>query len=175
MADIPERIYANDANHWHPFPGEEGTVEYIRADIYAKELTALAIESKDRELALTKLEAEVIALRAALAMSDQPCVYCSLPASEMNRCELGFPGCDRADDALGCPHLGASLRVQFLEKALEQAVSATALSILTPGEYEDDYGRVHDLPEGLTCAHLHLRGIDEYSEITKYLQEKNEE
>lgn len=122
MADLPERIYANDANHWHPFPGEEGTVEYVRADIYANGLARLAIESNARELALAALECDVIAIRAALAMSDQPCVYCSLPASEMNRCELGFPGCDRADDALGCPHLGASLRVEFLEKALEQAL-----------------------------------------------------
>lgn len=63
MADLPERIWANDANHWHPFPGEEGTVEYVRADIYAKELSQLAIESKDRELTLARLMAEVIAIR----------------------------------------------------------------------------------------------------------------
>jgi len=61
--DMKERIYANDANHWHPFPGEEGTVEYIRSDIHAQELSKLAIESKDRELALAKLEAEVLAIR----------------------------------------------------------------------------------------------------------------
>jgi len=129
MADMPERIYANDANHWHPFPGEEGTAEYVRADIYAKELSRLAIESKDRELALAELEAEVIAIRD---------------------------------------------RVQFLEKALDQAISATALTILTPREYEDDAGRVHDLPEGLACAHLHLRGIDDYPELAQYLKEKTE-
>ena len=60
---MKERIYANDANHWHPFPGEEGTVEYIRIDIHAQELSQLAIESKNRELALAKLEAEVLAIR----------------------------------------------------------------------------------------------------------------
>jgi len=28
--EMPERIYANDANHWHKFAGEHGTVEYVR-------------------------------------------------------------------------------------------------------------------------------------------------
>lgn len=46
MSDMPERIYANDANHWHPFPGEEGTAEYVRADLYA----ALQLKLKEAEL-----------------------------------------------------------------------------------------------------------------------------
>ena len=58
-------------------------------------------------------------LRAALAHSDQPCVYCSLPADELAKCKSGFPGCGRADDALGCPELGASMRVEEMEARVE--------------------------------------------------------
>jgi len=66
-----------------------------------------------------RLEAENTRLRAALANSDQPCAYCSLPADEWNKCESGFPGCDRADDAMGCPHLGSGLENARLREALE--------------------------------------------------------
>lgn len=51
-------------------------------------------------------------LRAALAQSDQPCAYCSLPADEWEKCAHGFPGCDRADDAMGCPELGARMELE---------------------------------------------------------------
>ncbi len=63
-------------------------------------------------------EAENTLLRAALAHSDQPCAYCSLPADELAKCTSGFPGCGRADDALGCPELGARMRVDELEAKL---------------------------------------------------------
>lgn len=48
-------------------------------------------------------------LRAALANSKDPCVYCQLPKEEMAKCAFGFPGCGRADDMTGCPEFGASL------------------------------------------------------------------
>lgn len=64
-------------------------------------------------------KAENDRLRAALSNSDQPCLYCSLPASEMSKCPDGFPGCSRADDAVGCPHFGAALGILDLEKVLE--------------------------------------------------------
>lgn len=59
-------------------------------------------------------------LRAALAQSDQPCAYCSLPHDEWAKCKSGFPGCDRADDAMGCPHLGASLEAERYRAALQK-------------------------------------------------------
>lgn len=62
-----------------------------------------------------ELEADNIRLRAALAMSKSPCAYCSLPAEEWSKCVNGFPGCDRADDAMGCPHLGAAMETSALE------------------------------------------------------------
>jgi hypothetical protein len=69
---------------------------------------------------LTAAEAENTRLRAALAQSDRPCVYCTLPADEWSKCAQGFPGCGRADDAMGCPHLGASIERDRLRKALEE-------------------------------------------------------
>lgn len=65
-------------------------------------------------------------LRAALGNSELPCVYCSLPKEEWAQCEFGFPGCSRADDAVGCPHLGSYLKHEAeLEKA-EQVITPFA-------------------------------------------------
>lgn len=47
---------------------------------------------------LREKDAENKKLRALLAASDADCPYCELPAHEMERCEMGFPGCSRADD-----------------------------------------------------------------------------
>lgn len=67
--------------------------QYVRADLF------------------DTVTAENTQLRAALAMSELPCVYCTLPSEEMSKCKSGFPGCARADDAVGCPHLGAGLEL----------------------------------------------------------------
>ena len=69
---------------------------------------------------LRAVEAENTRLRAALAMSDRPCAYCSLPADEWAKCPHGFPGCARGDDAMGCPHLGASLEVLNMKAEIER-------------------------------------------------------
>lgn len=63
-----------------------------------------------------KLLDENTRLRAALAVSKDPCAYCQLPAEEMAKCKSGFPGCARADDMSGCPEFGASLNVAQLQK-----------------------------------------------------------
>lgn len=70
--------------------------------------------------AIDEAAAEITRLRAALAMSDRPCAYCSLPADEWAKCPHGFPGCARGDDAMGCPHLGASLEVLNLKAEIER-------------------------------------------------------
>ena len=58
--------------------------------------TALASSPVDFEKALEEARQENDKLRALLAYSDSPCVYCGL--AEMSRCLYGFPGCGRADD-----------------------------------------------------------------------------
>lgn len=110
MSDMPERIYANDASHWHPFPGEEGTVEYVRADLYANELSQLAIESKNRELALAK-------------------------------------------------------RIQFLEKALVQAIACGNLALPTNQEA---------VSHGLVCTMDDTHRLMCAVELNRYLQEVRE-
>ena len=39
-------------------------------------------------------------LRGIIAKSTLDCIYCGLKAEDMNRCLLGFPGCDRMDDIM---------------------------------------------------------------------------
>jgi hypothetical protein len=97
---------------------------------------------------LTAAEAENTRLRAALAQSDRPCVYCTLPADEWSKCAQGFPGCDRADDAMGCPHLGASIERDRLRKALEEAKERLALELV-----REEYDYPGDAAEycGLHC------------------------
>lgn len=73
------------------------------------------VAEKDRDEA----GAENERLRAALAMSDRPCIYCSLPVDEWAKCTSGFPGCARGDDATGCPHLGASLEADAMRELID--------------------------------------------------------
>lgn len=71
-------------------------------------------------------------LRAALATSKDPCVYCQLPADEMAQCRAGFPGCARMDDITGCPEFGAMMQldaVQSQRDALAKALSAVNVLI----------------------------------------------
>ena len=42
-------------------------------------------------------------LRSMLAKSPADCPYCGLPAADMAKCALGFPGCNRADDLMAGP------------------------------------------------------------------------
>ena len=62
-----------------------------------------------------KLEGENTRLRAAIAQGTAACIYCSLPADEWAKCRSGFPGCARADDAMGCPEFGARMACSELE------------------------------------------------------------
>lgn len=92
--------------------------------------------------------AENIRLRAALAQSDQPCAYCTLPAEEWNRCQYGFPGCARADDAMGCPELGARMEEHRLRDIIKRRLDC-------------------DGSNGIYDAKLHYDLTEEMREATK--------
>jgi len=77
--------------------------------------------ARQLELELNEATSENTRLRAALATSKDPCVYCKLPKEEMAKCRSGFPGCARADDLMGCPELGAALEVEELKRELNEA------------------------------------------------------
>lgn len=49
---------------------------------------------------LTRLRKENDIMRKLIAESDMNCLYCGLPKADMAKCQLGFPGCGRADDLL---------------------------------------------------------------------------
>jgi hypothetical protein len=82
-----------------------------------------------------EVERENTRLRAALALSDRPCAYCTLPAAEWSACESGFPGCARADDAMGCPELGARMALDATEA--ENARLRAAIAAYTGKETDD--------------------------------------
>ena len=60
---------------------------------------------------IMQLREENERLRARLANSGEPCVYCDLKVEDWSKCQGGFPGCARADDAVMCPHFAEALQV----------------------------------------------------------------
>lgn len=100
-----------------PDPAKADEADRLRTELASERERAVAISGENDRL------------RAALAQSDQPCAYCSLPAEQWAKCAAGFPGCSRADDAMGCPELGAAIerdalraRVETLEGVLRKAL-----------------------------------------------------
>jgi hypothetical protein len=49
---------------------------------------------------LERLRKENDTMRKLIAESDLNCMYCGLAKADMAKCELGFPGCGRADDLM---------------------------------------------------------------------------
>lgn len=140
----------------------DGLIERLRSlsraehdDISIGDEAATALA--DMRGKLEAAEGENTRLRAALANSDQPCAYCSLPKDEWAKCQHGFPGCDRADDAMGCPELGASLDLSRIRALLVEAVEGLkpferALAVINPLPHEnravlgDDVGMREFIP-----------------------------
>jgi hypothetical protein len=75
-------------------------------------MIAKQLDGKQLRADLAKAQAEDNYLRAYIANSDGPCLYCKLHRDDWGKCASGFPGCARADDALLgsmlCPSVGAS-------------------------------------------------------------------
>lgn len=137
MTDAAAQTCMNTTSEWH---GEWVPLEVARQlehKLASVTKGSLELEDErdelDRELQhadrrenslmreLNEATAENTRLRAALASSKDPCVYCQLPKDEMAKCRSGFPGCARADDLMGCPELGASLEADRLESELANA------------------------------------------------------
>lgn len=75
--------------------------------------------SKLAKKQLTDLRRENDHMRASLANGPGPCAYCDLPRDQWGQCSSGMPGCARSDDAMLCPHVGAGMNEERLNKALE--------------------------------------------------------
>jgi len=87
-------------------------------------------DSTDGEAAaeLRRLRDEIDVLRGLLATSELSCPYCKLPATDIAKCALGFPGCARADDLMATPgstivseNKGLREEVARLREALQRA------------------------------------------------------
>lgn len=116
---------------------------------------------------LSRLRAENDRLRAALAVSKDPCVYCQLPAAEMAKCKSGFPGCDRADDMTGCPEFGSSYELSMIKPqyaALSQEVEQLRRQADTASRAA---GFTVPVPMYLTCPKCGARHVDAGEFATK--------
>jgi hypothetical protein len=87
-----------------------------------------AATPRDLERELAEANAENTRLRAALANSSGACIYCSLPKDQWVKCRSGFPGCARADDAMGCPELGARMELDDAMERIRRLEEAISLS-----------------------------------------------
>jgi regulator of replication initiation timing len=92
---------------------------------------------KMRQPEIDALRKENDHLRASLANSGGPCVYCNLPKEEWSKCASGFPGCSRADDAMLCPHVGLELEAQDEIKALKERLEGKDRVIATMRRVEE--------------------------------------
>ena len=115
MSDTPR----TDEAKYHCTNAERYNKTYLDAEFV---VTADFAEKLEREL--NSAQSENTRLRAALAASKSPCVYCSLPAEEWSKCKQGFPGCGRMDDAMGCPELGASMALEELKERANALIAA---------------------------------------------------
>ena len=93
---------------------------FRKLDVHSLNLTDL-IRKLEREL--REVQSENTRLRAALANSNGSCVYCTLPKEQWSECRSGFPGCARADDAMGCPELGAALELQEAQERIRLLIA----------------------------------------------------
>ena len=74
-----------------------------------------------------ELKRENTKLRAMIGNNREPCIYCGLSATDQSLCVSGFPGCDRADDQLMCPHFAEAVG------AAQAQVSAVKAALVNVG------------------------------------------
>lgn len=113
--------------------------ETPRTDAVVHNVAELAMFARKLERELREVQAENVRIRAALAHSSVACVYCALPKEQWAACRSGFPGCARADDAMGCPELGAALELEEAKrciKRLEEQMGVLELANRRLGQQE---------------------------------------
>jgi hypothetical protein len=63
-------------------------------------------------------------LRAVTGNSAKECVYCGLGAENQGQCQLGFPGCSRADDQMLCREAAVAYERDCLRAELRKIIEA---------------------------------------------------
>lgn len=86
-----------------------------------------------------------------LANLPVDCIYCSLSVQDWPKCERGFPGCARGDDAMMCSHLGREITLyellnewMRLEKFKTSSTNTNGqwMSVSTQLQYIADYNKL---------------------------------
>ena len=110
----------------HPYSKDEARVAEFIVELSAgimgggDDPIAYVLALAKSDVALVKENDD---LRAALADSLQPCIYCGLAATEIAKCKHGFPGCGRMDDLMAKSEKDGERRAAFVarQEALEEA------------------------------------------------------
>lgn len=77
-----------------------------------------------------ELRRENDVLRGLLGNSALPCAHCGLPAADWGKCQYGFPGCARTDDASLLACWTAQFQVFCLRQDRKDIVEALQLMLV---------------------------------------------
>lgn len=110
--------------------GPTYTSEHLKALVDWINSTTEQIAEKDAESARLVKENDI--LRASIANGKEPCIYCTLPREEWSKCQSGFPGCARADDAMLCPHVGVELETADKLAAANERIAELQSALRLP-------------------------------------------
>src|SRR6478736_5689034 len=126
--------------------------------VYASAATNNALAGWEaRQPAIDALKKENDHLRASLAYSGGPCIYCNLPKEDWSGCEKGFPACYRKADSMLCPHVGADIETtaEVLKLTAEIETLGEAVDALVDyfdGVSRADYDKVCNFVDKLKDA-----------------------
>ena len=83
-----------------------------------------------------ELKRENTKLRAMIGNNREPCIYCGLSATDQSLCVSGFPGCDRADDQLMCPHFAEAMASQAEITNLRECIADLERTLANPKDHD---------------------------------------
>jgi hypothetical protein len=98
LSDIALSAIALKLNFENGFPPRLDALNRDLDAFDARFKSALNVAIPQGPNELERLRRENDTMRKLIAESDLDCMYCGLSKADMAKCELGFPGCGRADD-----------------------------------------------------------------------------
>lgn len=138
----PEKIKEFSTKH---APALAEDITRLCGRVIEKGMQGIIQECVEMELRMRSLQAENDQMRAQIANSGGPCQYCSLPKAEWSKCQKGFPGCSRADDAMLCQNVGAVLDANSLLSDLVLALESTNWSSWqTTAKFQSELNRAKE-------------------------------
>lgn len=120
-------------------------------------INSATLRAAQAEAEVARLTSENDHLRASLANRGGACPYCTLPKEDWAKCASGFPGCARADDAMLCPNVGASLEADAEVARLKDEIAGLRAALKPFAGYAADMPG-SDFGEGEIGEYYH-RGL----------------